>query len=227
MPNNKPAIILTSINAINGFIFSAEISNIKSNKQANNMSSINEVSYDIKIKANSMSKQENKAILIMGVSGVGKTTIGKLLAEATGLSFYDGDDYHSSANVAKMAAGNALTDIDRQEWLEKLHELLQTQLTRQGCILACSALKEKYREVLASNLANVNFVYLQGSYQEVLKRLEERKGHYMKADLLQSQFDILEEPTNALTISIQLSVEEIVATIVKHFSLSTQFKTKQ
>jgi len=188
------------------------------------MSSINEVSYDIKIKANSMSKQENKAIIIMGVSGVGKTTIGKLLAEATGLSFYDSDDYHSSANVAKMAAGKALTDIDRQEWLEKLHELLQTQLTRQGCILACSALKEKYREVLASNLANVNFVYLKVSYQEVLKRLEERKGHYMKADLLQSQFDILEEPTNALTISIQLSMQEIVATIVKHFSLSTQFK---
>jgi len=171
-----------------------------------------------------MSKQENKAIIIMGVSGVGKTTIGKLLAEATGLSFYDSDDYHSSANVAKMAAGKALTDIDRQEWLEKLHELLQTQLTRQGCILACSALKEKYREVLASNLANVNFVYLKVSYQEVLKRLEERKGHYMKADLLQSQFDILEEPTNALTISIQLSMQEIVATIVKHFSLSTQFK---
>jgi carbohydrate kinase (thermoresistant glucokinase family) len=166
-----------------------------------------------------MSQQKNNVIIIMGVSGVGKTTIGKLLAEATGLPFYDGDDYHSSANIAKMAAGNALTDIDRQEWLEKLHELLQTQLTIKGCILACSALKEKYRQVLERNLPNVNFVYLKGSYQEVLKRLEGRKGHYMKADLLQSQFDILEEPTNALTINIQLSVEDIVATIVKQFSL--------
>ena len=166
-----------------------------------------------------MSKQENKAIIIMGVSGVGKTTIGKLLAEAIGLPFYDGDDYHSDANIAKMAAGIPLTDVDRQEWLIQLHELLQKQLTIKGCILACSALKEIYREVLATNLANVSFVYLQGSYQEVMQRLEGRKGHYMKADLLQSQFDSLEEPTNALTISIQLSVEDIVATIVKQFSL--------
>jgi carbohydrate kinase (thermoresistant glucokinase family) len=118
-----------------------------------------------------------------------------------------------------MAAGNALTDIDRQEWLEKLHQLLQTQLTIKGCILACSALKEKYREVLAGNLANLNFVYLRGNYLQVSQRLEGRKGHFMKADLLQSQFDILEEPTNALTINIQLSVEDIVATIVKQFSL--------
>lgn len=166
-----------------------------------------------------MSHKKNNAIIIMGVSGVGKTTISKLLAEATGLPFYDADNYHSDANIAKMAAGIPLIDVDRQEWLVQLHELLQTQLTITGCILACSALKEKYRELFESNLANVNFVYLKGSYQEVLKRLEGRKGHYMNPDLLQSQFDILEEPTNALTISIQLSVEDIVATIVKQFSL--------
>ena len=166
-----------------------------------------------------MSMQENKAIIIMGVSGVGKTTVGKLLAETTGLPFYDGDDYHSAANIAKMAAGVALTDADRETWLKQLHELLQMQLTLKGCILACSALKKNYRDVLEGNLANVSFVYLQGSYKQVLQRLEERKGHYMKADLLQSQFDILEEPSNALTISIQLSVEDIVATIVKQFSL--------
>lgn len=161
--------------------------------------------------------QEKKAIVIMGVSGVGKTTVGKLLGEATGLPFFDGDDYHAAANIAKMAAGIALTDLDRKAWLKQLHDLLQKQLMLKGCVLACSALKEKYRNTLSNNLTNVSFVYLQGDYKTILQRLKKRKSHFMKLELLQSQLDILEVPTNAFTISSQLSVEDIVATIVKNF----------
>lgn len=162
-----------------------------------------------------MSQQKNIAIVIMGVSGVGKSTIGALLSNATGIPFFDGDDFHSQANIAKMAAGKPLNDTDRQGWLERLHQLIQAQLLVKGCIIACSALKNNYRNVLSNGLDNlVQYVYLHGSYDEILQRLQQRKGHFMQASLLQSQFETLEVPTDALVVSITKTPETIVAEII-------------
>ena len=164
-----------------------------------------------------MHTQKKIAIVVMGVSGVGKTTIGQMLATATSLPFFDGDDFHPQANVDKMAAGMPLTDADRQGWLLQLHQLLQAQLQLQGCVLACSALKQQYRDVLSNGLGDaVVFVYLQGTYNEVLQRLQQRKGHFMQAGLLQSQFDALEPPTNAIEVSITKTPEAIVQDITTH-----------
>lgn len=157
------------------------------------------------------------AIVVMGVSGVGKTTIGQMLAAATGLPFFDGDDFHPQTNIDKMAAGVPLTDADRQGWLLQLHQLLQAQLLLQGCVIACSALKQQYRDVLNNGLSDaVRFVYLQGSYEEVLQRLQQRKGHFMQAGLLQSQFDVLEPPTDAIVVSITKTPEAIVEEITNY-----------
>ncbi len=162
-----------------------------------------------------MSQQKNVAIVIMGVSGVGKTTIGKLLASATLIPFFDGDDFHPQANINKMAAGIALNDADRQGWLLKLHQLIQAQLLESGCIVACSALKQQYRDILTNDIKNaVHFVYLQGNYEDVLQHLQQRKGHFMQANLLQSQFETLEIPTDALVVSITKTPEAIVAEIL-------------
>jgi carbohydrate kinase (thermoresistant glucokinase family) len=155
------------------------------------------------------------AFVVMGVSGVGKTTIGQMLATATGLPFFDGDDFHPQANIDKMAAGVPLTDADRQGWLLQLHQLLQTQLLLQGCVVACSALKQQYRDVLSNGIGNaVVFVYLQGSYEEVMQRLQQRKAHFMQSGLLRSQFDALEPPTNAIVVSITKTPEAIVQDIL-------------
>ncbi len=161
-----------------------------------------------------MRTEKKIAIVVMGVSGVGKTTIGQMLATATSLPFFDGDDFHPQANINKMAAGVPLTDADRQGWLLQLHQLLQAQLLLQGCVIACSALKQQYRDVLNNDLGDaVVFVYLQGSYDEVLQRLQQRKGHFMQAGLLQSQFETLEPPVEAIVVSITRTPEAIVEEI--------------
>ncbi len=157
--------------------------------------------------------------IIMGVSGSGKSTIGKLLSDRTGWNFYDADDFHPQANIDKMNRGIPLTDSDRQPWLEKLQELITTFLknNRQG-ILACSALKSDYRQILRNNNSNVVFVYLQGDYDCIQSRIKKRHGHFMEADLLRSQFDTLEEPEDALVIDVSLEPEVIAEKILTKIS---------
>jgi len=155
--------------------------------------------------------------IVMGVSGCGKSSIGKALAENLGWDFYDADDFHPPANVAKMASGIPLDDSDRAPWLDSLHDLISSSLTqnRPG-VLACSALKERYRQQLMKGNDGVQLVYLKGSYDLIWSRMIARKDHWMKPHMLQSQFTTLEEPANALTVDISLSIDEIVQDILEY-----------
>ena len=151
----------------------------------------------------------------MGVSGTGKSTIGKLLSDRTGWTFYDADDFHSPANIEKMNRGIPLTDSDRLPWLEALSQLITNALnSNQQGVLACSALKSQYRQILANNHTEVVFIYLRGSYDCVQSRIQQRTGHFMNSNLLQSQFDTLEEPQDALIIDVSLTPEAIVEAIL-------------
>ena len=133
-------------------------------------------------------------VIVFGVSGAGKTTIGQLLAEELGWHFIEGDDFHPAANVEKMRRGIPLTDEDRQPWLASLRKVIEKSLAaEENAVLACSALKKKYRSYLRIS-AEVKFVYLRGGYERIAKQLRHRHGHFMDPDLLQSQFDDLEEP---------------------------------
>ena len=152
----------------------------------------------------------------MGVSGSGKTTIGSLLANELNWKFYDADDFHSQANQEKMSQGIALTDEDRFTWLNALQNLIQNE--KDSFVLACSALKETYRSLLKTN-EQVQFVYLKGSFEQIERRLSERKNHYMPVKLLRSQFDALEEPKNVLTIDISNTPETIIQIIRKGYDL--------
>lgn len=158
-------------------------------------------------------------IILMGVTGSGKTTVGKLLAAELGWSYYDADDFHSPANIEKMRRGVALDDADRQPWLETLRNLVRDCLEqKENCILACSALKQSYRDYLLLS-DEVRLVYLRGNYDLIERRLSDRSGHYMNPKLLRSQFEILEEPQGHLTIDVSLPAGEIVKTIREHFAL--------
>jgi len=155
--------------------------------------------------------------IVMGVSGCGKSSICKALAENLGWDFHDADDFHPPANVAKMASGIPLDDSDRAPWLDSLHDLISSSLTqnRPG-VLACSALKERYRQQLMKGNDGVQLVYLKGSYDLIWSRMIARKDHWMKPHMLQSQFTTLEEPANALTVDISLSIDEIVQDILEY-----------
>lgn len=154
-------------------------------------------------------------IIIMGVAGSGKTTIGSLLARELGCDFYDADDFHSESNRAKMSQGVALTDKDRTTWLLSLQKLIgQNIQLNKSIVLACSALKASYRKILGLN-EHVRFIYLKGTYEQIETRLRKRTGHFMPAELLASQFDILEEPQNAMTIDITQTPQEIITIIRK------------
>src|SRR6056297_1271622 len=158
---------------------------------------------------------EARIVYIMGVSGRGKSTVGKLLAEKLGWSFFDGDDYHPKANIEKMANGTPLNDLDRADWLKTLNHLAKKH-KGQGAVIVCSALKSKYRQQLKGGIENeCRFLYLKGTQQQISKRLQARQNHFMPPGLLQSQFETLEEPSNAIILSIAKTPEEIVAQAIK------------
>lgn len=159
----------------------------------------------------------------MGVAGSGKTTIGRLLAARLGWEFLDADDFHSPENVAKMRAGNPLDDADRAGWLERLRTMLDARARAgRATVLACSALRENYRNELRRASGPVEFVYLRGDYALLHRRMLARPGHYMPPELLASQFATLEAPANALTVSVELPPDEIVAAIVTGLKLAPQ-----
>ncbi|MGF1493239.1 MAG: gluconokinase [Microcoleaceae cyanobacterium] len=161
-------------------------------------------------------------VLIIGVSGSGKSTVGKLLASQLDYEFFDGDDFHSSENREKMQQNISLTDADRLPWLEKLQTEIRVWLQEnRNVVLACSALKQNYREILLQDPEHMRLVYLQGSFEVIKHRLEQRTNHFMKVDLLQSQFDTLEEPTNAIRVNINQPLEKIVQQIQNSLSGST------
>lgn len=145
-------------------------------------------------------------IIVMGVSGSGKTTIGQLLAQRAGAPFFDADDYHPASNVAKMKSGQPLNDEDRKPWLETLAKLISQH---DSLVLACSALKESYRQIL-DPLGKVHFVWLHGSAELIAERMKARPNHYMPESLLKSQIDTLEPPKNAIPADISQSPDEIV-----------------
>jgi carbohydrate kinase (thermoresistant glucokinase family) len=158
-------------------------------------------------------------IIIMGVAGSGKTTIGSLLANKLGWKFYDADDFHSEANRAKMSQGTALTDEDRADWLISLRGLIVQNIQQNNdAVLACSALKNSYRNTLEVS-EHVKFIHLQGTYEQIKTRLNNRTGHFMSTDMLDSQFQTLEEPQNALTIDITNTPQDIITIICKGLNL--------
>ena len=155
----------------------------------------------------------------MGVSGTGKSTIGKLLSQRTGWTFYDADDFHPPANIEKMYRGIPLSDRDRLPWLLKLKQLIVRTINsdRQG-ILACSALKSEYRQILQDNRSEVKFIYLRGDYDCIQSRVRQRTGHFMSSTLLRSQFDTLEEPKDALEVDVSHTPEAIIAEILERIN---------
>ena len=149
-------------------------------------------------------------VVVMGVSGCGKSTIGQLLAARLDYSFLDADEFHPPENVAKMAAGTPLTDADRLPWLQLLNEKLGAQ---KNAVLACSALKESYRQILSKSLDDCRFVHLRGSIELIRARLADRKHRYMPASLLESQFATLEPPGGAIEVDISKDPPQCVAII--------------
>ena len=160
---------------------------------------------------------ESPAVLVlMGVSGSGKTTVGTQLADALGWPFVDGDDFHPEANVEKMASGQPLTDDDRWPWLRAIRDFIHERLERgEPALVACSALKGAYRDVLLDGNDGAYIVHLSGSYNLIRERMEARTDHFFDAEMLQSQFDALEVPDaeDVLTVSIDQPPRAIVQEI--------------
>lgn len=159
-------------------------------------------------------------VIVMGVSGVGKTTIGRALAQRIECAFLDGDDFHPEANVRKMAGGQPLSDEDRWPWLDRLNALLREKEARgEPAVLACSALREAYRQRLAEGLREVRIVFLRGDQALIAARLAQRQHHYMPASLLESQFAALEPPADALSIVVSGSPESCVDAVASGLGL--------
>lgn len=157
----------------------------------------------------------NQVIIVMGVSGSGKSTVGSLLARQLRVPFHDADDFHSPANIAKMAGGTPLTDEDRQEWLAALAAGIREWSQTGGAVLACSALKESYRQQLMAG-GPVTWVFLDGTEELVRQRLTNREGHYMGSALLSSQFAALERPAYGLRLPIEDTPPDLVSQIVAY-----------
>ena len=157
----------------------------------------------------------------MGVSGVGKTTIGEALAKTLGWRFIDGDDFHPPENVAKMSKGIALGDADRWPWLDRLNaELRDAEARGQSAVLACSALKEAYRARLTAGLARFRIVFLHGRFELIHARIAGRRHRYMPASLLASQFATLEPPADGIAIDVEGDPDECVKLIAARLSVS-------
>jgi gluconokinase len=153
------------------------------------------------------------AVVVMGVQGCGKTSVGSALAARLGARFLDADDFHPPANVEKMRAGTPLDDTDRAPWLERLNAELRASVARgEPVVLACSALKARYRDALGHGLPSLRFVHLAGSFELIAQRLAARNHRYMPTTLLRSQFDALEPPSDAIAIDVGGTVDEIVET---------------
>jgi len=165
--------------------------------------------------------QPTQVLIVMGVSGSGKTTIGRLLAERTGWTFHDADDYHGVDNIAKMHAGVPLSDHDRIPWLETLRrEVVAPGLaTDKPTILACSALKTAYLERLGAGDPRVRVVCLKGDFRLIRERMERRAGHFMGADMLASQFEVLQEPDDAVIVDVANPPQKIVNEIIRRIGL--------
>jgi len=157
-------------------------------------------------------------IVLMGVTGTGKSTIGRALAESLGWTFLDADEFHSPANIEKMKTGIPLSDLDRKPWLEDLRAAVHNSVARnESAVLACSALKESYRQFLLRD-NDAKLVYLKGDYGLIKERLRNRRDHYMNPDLLDSQIQTLEEPADCLEIDVSAEPLEIVDIIRKHLN---------
>ena len=155
-------------------------------------------------------------VIVMGVSGCGKTTVGELLAERLGWEFLDADVFHPASNVAKMQAGTPLGDADRVAWLAGLRKAIAARLaSNRKTVLACSALREGYRRELRHAGEPIRFVYLKGDYATIHQRIADRKSHYMPSSLLGSQFDTLEEPVDAIVVPVELSPADAVEEIIR------------
>lgn len=156
--------------------------------------------------------------IVMGVSGSGKTTFGQALAEKLGWDFFDADDFHPHQNISKMANGTPLNDSDRTPWLASLHDqLLSTLKQGRHPVLACSALKHIYRAQLLEGIDDMVVIYLKGSYKMIWSRMSARRGHYMKSDMLKSQFDTLEEPLDAFDMDISMPLSDMVDSVWQRF----------
>lgn len=154
-------------------------------------------------------------IVIMGVSGSGKTTIGTMLADAIGCRFLEGDSLHSKESIEKMSHGIPLTDSDRAPWLAAIRSCILKSFKRgENLVVGCSALKQQYREFLAKDIP-ITWVYLKGSAELVRSRMENRSSHFMKAGMLASQFDTLEEPSDAIVVDISPTPSAIVSQILE------------
>jgi gluconokinase len=159
-------------------------------------------------------------VIVMGVTGAGKTTVGRLLASQLGWEFADADDFHPAANVEKIRRGTPLSDDDRQPWLARLRTAIEQWIgERKNVVLACSALKRTYRQQLDAG-PEVRFVYLKGSSQLIAERLRAREGHFAGEKILASQFADLEEPQAAVTVEIASTPQQIVAEIRKRLGLA-------
>ncbi|MDP1581012.1 MAG: gluconokinase [Candidatus Didemnitutus sp.] len=162
-----------------------------------------------------MSKSPSRILLITGVAGSGKSTIGQTAAITLGWPYFEADDFHSVANKAKMASGTPLNDTDRAPWLAAIRAKIdEVRAADQCAVFTCSALKESYRHVLMHNAPEVVLVYLSGDFDTIAQRVGQRAGHYMKSDMVRSQFAALEPPQGALTLDVAQTPEALVAQVL-------------